>query len=606
MLSVSLNNQGGLFMKEINMKRLIAVSLAAIMLVPAAGGLLRSQAERTVFAASAQATPVEQFEYKENQSGGITITGYWGDSDTVVVPDQIGGKNVTRISDYVFSGFDTVTSITLPDTVTAIGENAFSGCTALSELNMPANLKEIGFNALAGCNGLAEISFPASVTYIDPDAFTGCDLLAKINVDSGNETYLSENGVLCGFNGEALICCPAGKTGSVSLSDRIAYIYEHAFYGCSKLTKITVSSNNPTYADASGILMNKAKTKLIACPGGMSGNVSVTSGTTEIAARAFCDNKNITSVTVPSGATAIGEAAFEGCSALSTITLPDSIRNIGYNAFKDTAWLSAQANGVVYAGKTAYTYKGSMPDGTAIEIIDGTLAIADEAFTDMSGISSIKLPESLEAIGDWAFAGCSSIGNINIPGSVSSVGFSAFADCTGLTTAVINEGTTSIEDNAFSGCSALSDLTLPESMESVGSGAFLNCNSLNGAELSEYISEVGEYSFGYLFDPVTDSYEQLPDFTISGFTGTVAEEYAESSGFEFKATGTILTGVKGDVNCDWWTDISDALAVARYDAGLISLSSSLAAVGDVNGDSETDISDALMIARYDAGLISEL
>ena len=59
----------------------------------------------------------------------------------------------------------------------------------------------------------------------------------------------------------------------------------------------------------------------------------------------------------------------------------------------------------------------------------------------------------------------------------------------------------------------------------------------------------------------------------------------------------------GDVNADDAVDIADALMIARYDAGLVTLTEEQMNVGDVSGDNEVDIADALMIARYDAGLI---
>ena len=74
--------------------------------------------------------------------------------------------------------------------------------------------------------------------------------------------------------------------------------------------------------------------------------------------------------------TSIGNSAFADYSGLTSITIPNSVESIGSRAFYGTAWLNNQPDGVVYAGKVLYTYKGSMPVGTKISIKDGTLGIA--------------------------------------------------------------------------------------------------------------------------------------------------------------------------------------------------------------------------------------
>lgn len=47
--------------------------------------------------------PVEDFEYEENEDGGITITRYIGEETEVVIPEKINEKNVTVIGKDAFS-----------------------------------------------------------------------------------------------------------------------------------------------------------------------------------------------------------------------------------------------------------------------------------------------------------------------------------------------------------------------------------------------------------------------------------------------------------------------------------------------------------------------
>ena len=77
--------------------------------------------------------------------------------------------------------------------------------------------------------------------------------------------------------------------------------------------------------------------------------------------------------------------------------------------------------GLVYAGKVVYEYKGSMPRGTEIEIKEGTKAIAEDAFYSES-LSKITIPDSVTTIGEGAFQYCTDLSNITIPSSVTTMG----------------------------------------------------------------------------------------------------------------------------------------------------------------------------------------
>lgn len=134
--------------------------------------------------------------------------------------------------------------------------------------------------------------------------------------------------------------------------------------------------------------------------------------------------------TIPDSVTSIGNFAFEDCTSLSSITIPDSVTIIGYAVFSNTAWYISQPDGVVYAGKVAYDYKGEMPANTNIVLKEETKGIADHVFHGCTSLTSITIPDSVTSIGESAFKGCTSLTSITIPDSVTSIGLDAFEDWT--------------------------------------------------------------------------------------------------------------------------------------------------------------------------------
>lgn len=132
----------------------------------------------------------------------------------------------------------------------------------------------------------------------------------------------------------------------------------------------------------------------------------VTYSVTGIGFYAFNYCSSLGTITIPNSVTYIDSSAFAYCTALSTINIPNSVTSIGSYAFEDTRWYKNQQDGLVYAGKVAYHYKGTMPQNTSISIKDGTLGIAGNAFSNCPNLKSISIPNSVIKIGTSAFARC--------------------------------------------------------------------------------------------------------------------------------------------------------------------------------------------------------
>lgn len=113
------------------------------------------------------------------------------------------------------------------------------------------------------------------------------------------------------------------------------------FIGCSKLEKIEVGKDNPSYeTDEAGVLYNKGKTELICCPQRKQ-EVSIPESVSRLGQRAFVKCSSLVSITIPNSVTRVESWCFEGCSSLTSITIPNSVSELGQNAFEGCSSLTS-------------------------------------------------------------------------------------------------------------------------------------------------------------------------------------------------------------------------------------------------------------------------
>ena len=586
---------------------------------------------------------------------------------SVTIPDS-----VTSIGDDVFYGCTGLTSITIPDSVTNIGDLAFYNCTSLTSITIPDSVTSIGDNAFyntawynnqpdglvyAGkvayeykgempenteivlqdgtlgiadsafedCTGLTSITIPNCVTSIGISAFYGCTGLTSITIPDS----------VTSIGNEAFRGC-TGLT-SVTIPDSVTSIEDWTFHSCTGLTSITIpdgvtSIGWQAFSGCSGLT-----------------SITIPDGVTSIGIYAFSYCTGLTSVTIGNSVTSIGGNAFLGCTGLTSITIPDSVTSIGSYAFDYTAWYNNQPDGLVYAGKVAYQYKGEMPENTEIVLQDGTLGIADYAFSYCTGLTSITIPDSVTSIGSYAFFDCTGLISVTIPDSVTDIGQNAF----GYYYDWNNYEYIKTDDFTITGYAgtAAETYAIDKSFEFVSLGSSLKDNETgisvtlnNEAELivatltdSERIDKanvalVGKAELLALYDIslIKDGVAVQPDGTAKVKIPT-DNENAKVYRIEADGTATDMNAVYengylvfttdhfsvyavaqshkaalGDINGDGNITIADAIMLQKHIANVITLDGDTLTVADVNGDGDVSIADAIMIQKYIANVITEL
>ena len=361
------------------------------------------------------------------------LRGYDGAGGDVVVPAEIDGFTVDVIGINVFKG-DTITSLTLPETVLELRSNAVASCEKLTSVTLPQSLVVINRMNFFSCNALSEVTIPASVRYIGDTSFRFCNALRKIT-----------------FEG----VCPAIDMDCFSVlpDDAVAYVpddqleaYTAAFENAGSTVSVQPSGKNAVLVENNGYVEDEfdfdASTGTITSYNGYATYLAIpeTIGGAPVKAigpEAFARHAYLAFLELPEGLESIGDSAFYNCETLGRVRFPSTLKTIGSNAFYNA-------------------YKSSVLELTSVEII------GDYAFYFAGLKGSLELPEGLKSIGENAFEACTNMGaNLYLPSTLESIGSNAFKGDYNIQYIVLESPTAPmLGENVFAGCDYLYDIDL--------------------------------------------------------------------------------------------------------------------------------------------------
>ena len=238
---------------------------------------------------------------------------------------------------------------------------------------------------------------------------------------------------------------------------------------------------------------------------------------------AFENHRNLKKVVIQDGVTSIDFSAFEGCIGLTDITLPKTLSNIG-------EWAFFRCNKLKEI---------TIPEGS-------WMSVSGYAFAGCTALESVSIPRTVYSIGKKAFEDCKSLKNIIVAssnGSYKSVGGIILMDIKGTEMiavaggadkVTVPDGVTVLQDDILKGFSKLTELTLPDGLTTVGKTAAYDCAGLKEVTIPKSVTEIGSMAFGYYYDTkAVNPYAKIEDFTIYGYVGSAAQDYAKKNEFRF-------------------------------------------------------------------------
>lgn len=158
------------------------------------------------------------------------ILSYVGTPTVLEVPSTHNDKAVTSIGIKAFYDYDSLTSVTIPNSVKVIGESAFAQCDNLSQIVIPDSVTTLEYASFKNCSALTGVSIGNSVEIIGKEAFYRCRALDTLVIGSAVKTI----GEYAFYDCDSLL--------SVVIPNSVTKIDKYAFGNCSYLTSIVLGT----------------------------------------------------------------------------------------------------------------------------------------------------------------------------------------------------------------------------------------------------------------------------------------------------------------------------------------------------------------------------
>ena len=435
-------------------------------------------------------------------------------------PSKLTVRPGTKMVRIEKDDMDGVNELILPDGLESL--IITEGCGSITKLTVPESVHYINLRGLAH---LTDLKLPTTAV-LEESCFGGCYQIKNLTIPKGNTT-------LKGLS--------VGRTAHVVLPDDVLEV------------RGMISNGDPyRYNNKDG----NSNLKSIDLK-----NVRILTG------GALSDCVALESVTLPDSLITLGDGVFSGCAQLRSIkggknvrqighgcfggctTLTDfgdlekNVTHVGSGAFQNTGWFHDQPNGVVYFGKAAYAYKGTMPEGTVLALKEGTVSVTYSFIAgqlelnptfDYPTLAGLILPQSCKYVDAYAFAGAKNMKFIDL-GGVQYIGAEAFNN-SACESIVLPDSVRFVGNNAFS-APYIKAIHLNDGLRVLDEGAFFSYGEGKGVTIPASVIYIGPQAFGYCPvepDNPFGGLTKIDGFVIRGTAGTAAQTYAVDNEIAFE------------------------------------------------------------------------
>lgn len=459
---------------------------------------------------------------------------------------DLGNTKLKEISDYGFAYCNTLSDVTLPDTLININGAAFAGCKLLTDIELPDKLSLIAQYAFID-TGLKQITIPESVVDIEY-----CALGYSINASTGYE-IMDESFVIIGEYGSAAHKY-AYDTDSeydyennftfrtYELQEEIEYLEGLVFETCGDYQYAKIeggaaivfcSSTDPVItvpAELDGVKITEIyPAAFSSCT---ASEIIVSEGIKAIRKTAFDSCANLTSITLPQSVETIEDYVFENCINLEKIDLGGAV-TIGGGVFNSCSSLkeliiSGNCKSIGIEGENPYMHMVSLEKITVTKDGDGNYSSADGVLYNKDKSVLVHYPQGKTAK------------KYTIPEGVKEIFHDAFYGNTVLEEVDLSDVEV-IGISGFESCTNLSSVKLSKNLKKVEGGAFYDCTNLKQVRLRSSDTEIHEFAFGYYYDSAKSNEDGTTggNAIVDGFKlytkkskNDTGVEYAEANGIE--------------------------------------------------------------------------
>lgn len=317
----------------------------------------------------------------------LSVIGYLNNEDIGLLKKMAGQ---TKETDSEVTGSLkslNLSEATFTETGKIVPESIFQNCKNLQHVDL-SNMTEIGKWAFNNC-ALTEITIPASVTIIREEAFKDCSALTTLKFEAGTsekELVLKE----LAFYG----CGNMDLANNGVLPSRIISIADHTFEKCG-ITKLTLPQNDKLTGVKRKLEFNGVQTDNMGALG----------------YGAFFGCSKLTDLTIPANVTVINEVVFQDCN-LQNVIFKDAtkITEIQKYAFTNNPNLAGifadkHFDNLKTIGEGAFLNCFKLTDADFNNLTKNVTRIERETFRNChDGLKTIDIHSGITFIGDGAFA----------------------------------------------------------------------------------------------------------------------------------------------------------------------------------------------------------